>query len=93
MPIVGSNILAGASGQAGGGVDVGDYSGKSLVISHGVANTQCITRTPSSAGNTKVWTHSVWVKRLKFGVSDHFAISSYGANDGIASLYFHGRDN
>jgi len=61
MPIVGSNILSGASGQAGAGVDVGTYTGKSLVFNS--ADSPFLSRTPAGAGNRKTWTKSVWVKR------------------------------
>jgi hypothetical protein len=93
MPIIGSNILAGSSGVQSTGPDIGDYSGKSIVISSGVASTQCITRTPGVAGDTKKWTQSVWVKNLKPDASGHFSMSSYGANNGIAAFYFHGTRN
>ena len=32
-------------------------------------NSEHLHRTPSSAGNTKTWTYSVWVKRTELGVS------------------------
>ena len=69
IPIVGSNILAGASGQAGGGVDVGTYTGKSLTFNS--ASSKYLSRTPSSDGNRKTWTFSCWLKRHKLGVAQY----------------------
>jgi hypothetical protein len=62
MPIFGSNILAGASGQAVGGVDVGTYTGKSLIFnkatSHRLSKTWSSTET-----DLDKFTFSVWIKR------------------------------
>ena len=60
MSIIGSNILAGASGQAAGGYEIEQslrFDGSSAYLS----------RTPSSAGNRKTWTWSGWVKRANLG--------------------------
>ena len=59
MSIIGSNILAGSSGQ-GGAYEIEQslrFDGSSAYLS----------RTPSSAGNRKTWTWSGWVKRAKLG--------------------------
>jgi len=56
MSVIGSNILAGASGQGG------DYTiARSLRFRSSASAT--LSRTPSSAGNQKTWTFSAWVKR------------------------------
>ena len=57
MSFVGSNILAGASGQGGGGYEIE----RSLRFNAG--DSAYLNRTPSSAGNRKTWTWSAWVKR------------------------------
>ena len=63
MPIFGSNILAGASGQVGTtGADVGTYTGKSLLFnkptSHRLSKTWSSTET-----DLDKFTFSVWIKR------------------------------
>ena len=57
MSFVGSNILAGASGQGGAGYKIE----RSLRFNS--ADTAYLNRTPSSAGNRKTWTWSGWVKK------------------------------
>jgi hypothetical protein len=61
MSVIGSNILAGASGQA-----AGDYTiERSLRFSE--EDQAYLNRTPSSAGNRKTYTLSFWVKKSKIG--------------------------
>jgi hypothetical protein len=56
MSVIGSNILAGASGQGG------DYTiARSLRFRDSAS--AYLSRTPASAGNRKTWTWSAWVKR------------------------------
>ena len=67
------------------------YSGKtiggSLLLSRGFND--YLARTPTSTGNQKVWTFSIWFKLS----STHYISgvnhiwSSYGNNDGIAAIY------
>jgi hypothetical protein len=65
MSIIGSNILAGASGQAGGG---GAYEiERSVRFSS--SDSAYLSRTPASAGNRKTWTWAGWVKRSKLGTN------------------------
>jgi hypothetical protein len=59
MSIIGSNILAGASGQAGGG---GAYEIERSVRFN-APDSSFLSRTPGSAGNRKTWTWAGWVKR------------------------------
>jgi hypothetical protein len=61
MSFVGSNILAGASGQGGAGYAI------ERSVRFNSADTPKITRTPSSAGNQKTWTLSFWMKRTTTG--------------------------
>ena len=51
--------------NASTGVDIGDYSGKSILFDHVTSNNTSISRTTSgSDGNRKMWTQSFWVKKL-----------------------------
>ena len=61
MPVF-NNVLAGAAGQGG----AADYKiERSLRFDSGSSSK--LTRTPSSAGNSKTWTLSFWIKRSKIG--------------------------
>ena len=57
MSVVGSNVLAGASGQSAGG---GAGASRSLRFTGG--DSAYLSKTFSSAGNTKLWTLSFWYK-------------------------------
>jgi len=57
MSIIGSNILAGASGQAGGGYEI------ERSVRFNSADSAHLSRTPASAGNRKTWTLSAWLKK------------------------------
>ncbi len=61
MSVVSNNILAGASGQGGGGYEIE----RSLRFNSG--DSAYLNRTPSSAGNRKTWTISVWCKKTANG--------------------------
>ena len=58
MSVIGSNVLAGASGQAVGAA--GYEIQRSLRFDS--SSSSYLNRTPSSAGNRKTWTWSSWVK-------------------------------
>ena len=60
MPVF-NNMLAGASGGAGGGYEIE----RSIRFNSG--DSAFLNRTPSSAGNRKTWTWSGWVKRSSLG--------------------------
>ena len=60
MSFVGSNILAGASGQGGGS---GYQINRSLRFNSG--DSSYLNRTPSSAGNRKTWTWAAWFKKVQ----------------------------
>ena len=65
MSVIGSNVLAGASGGAG------EFQiERSLRFNS--ADSAYLSRTPSSAGNRKTWTWSGWVKRSKLGATQYF---------------------
>ena len=59
MSVIGSNILAGASGQGGYFID------RSVRLRSSAS--AYFNRTPASAGNRKTWTWSGWVKRGTLG--------------------------
>ena len=63
MSIIGSNILAGASGQVGGGAG---YTIENSLRLRSSASAY-LNRTFASAGNRKTWTWSAWVKRGALG--------------------------
>jgi hypothetical protein len=63
MSIIGSNILAGASGQAGG---AGAYEIERSVRFNS-ADSAYLSRTPASSSNRKTWTFAAWVKRARLG--------------------------
>jgi hypothetical protein len=83
MSIIGSNILAGASGQAGGG---GAYE-ISRSVRFNSSDSAYLSRTPaSSAGNRKTWTWAGWVKKskLKGGGGDYSTLFAAGTNNFVA---------
>ena len=76
MSLVGSNALAGASGQAAGG---GGYEiARSLRFNPG--DSAYLNRTPSSAGNRKTWTWSGWLKRSGLGVLNQLFVTQSGGS-------------
>jgi hypothetical protein len=88
--MIGSNILAGASGQGG------DYTiARSLRFRSSAS--AWLNRTPATAGNRKTFTYSAWIKRgaltgtqvLFAGASYEFRIISDGGSSGVVdSLQF-----
>jgi hypothetical protein len=80
MSIIGSNILAGASGQAGGG---GAYQ-ISRSVRLNAPDSAYLSRTPASSGNRKTFTFSCWAKLTNFG-SDQTIFAGW---DGTASNQF-----
>jgi len=86
MSFVGSNILAGASGQGGAG---GYEIERSLRFNSG--DSAYLNRTPSSTGNRKTWTWSGWVKFANIDKNDQ---ALFSADDGskYAEFRFMGDD-
>ena len=78
MSIIGSNILAGASGQGGGG-----YTIENSLRFRSSASAY-LNRTPATAGNRKTWTWSGWVKRGALGSTQHLFQSGYSTNPWFA---------
>jgi hypothetical protein len=83
MSIIGSNILAGASGQAGGG---GAYEiSRSLRFNAG--DSAYLSRTPASAGNRKKFTYSVWTKLAAIGTLQAFISARSDDNNRTTFFY------
>jgi hypothetical protein len=91
MSIIGSNILAGASGQAGGG---GAYEiERSVRFSS--SDSAYLSRTPASSSNRKTWTWAGWVKRtVKNTATDQmlFTGGTTSSDTGFLALDFNSSD-
>ena len=87
MSFVGSNILAGASGQGGGGYEIE----RSLRFNSG--DSSSLTKTPNAAGNRTIWTWSGWVKRAAIG--EQHALFGAGTSSANADslIYFNSSDH
>jgi len=70
MSIIGSNVLAGASGSGA----ISYQIQRSLRFNSG--DSAYLSKTPSSAGNRKTWTISLWLKRCKLGSLQSFTSSN-----------------
>ncbi len=79
MSLVGSNALAGASGQGSSGYEIE----RSLRFNDD--DSAYLSQTPSSAGNRKTWTWSCWVKRGDLSATSQHIFGNYynSANDGF----------
>jgi len=74
MSVIGSNILAGASGQ--GGVYTIDRSLRLRSSASAYLN-----RTPASAGNRKTWTYSIWFKYAGVGTQQMLGGAGTSGNE------------
>ena len=82
MSVIGSNILAGASGQGG------DYTIARSLRLRSSASAK-LTKTFGSNNNTSPWTLSMWVKRGQLGtVQTLFSRTSASTADTNEALYF-----
>jgi len=86
MSIIGSNVIAGASGQATG------YNLNNSLRFRG-SNSANLQRTPASATNRTTWTWSAWVKRGTLGTTQGLFNGNYDGNDNSTCLMFDGGDN
>ena len=88
MSVIGSNVLAGASGGAGSAA--ADFKiERSLRFNS--ADSAYLSRTPSSVGNLKTWTWSGWVKRS--ALSTNQVLFGCAPNGSLYStLYFTASD-
>ena len=75
MSVIGSNVLAGASGSAVAGYEIE----RSLRFNS--ADSAYLNKTPSSVGNRKTWTWSGWVKRCSTGSYQAFFSAYQDADD------------
>jgi hypothetical protein len=84
MSVIGSNILAGASGQGG------DYTiARSLRLRSSAS--AYLSRTPASAGNRQVWTWSAWVKRGQIpNDTSQYSMLSSGGEGGDVIMFSDG---
>jgi hypothetical protein len=82
MSIIGSNILAGASGQAGGGYEI------ERSVRFNSSDSAFLSRVPSTAGNRKTWTWAGWVKRSGLGQIQFLWGNGDASNFNGGSLYF-----
>lgn len=76
MSVIGSNILAGASGQGGFTIE------ESLRFN--ASQSSYLSWTPASAGNRKTWTWSAWVKRGSLSTGEDQVLLR--AADGVANF-------
>ncbi len=91
MSVIGSNVLAGASGQSAGGGGGGGGAAISRSLRFNASDSAYLSRTPSSAGNRKTWTWSGWVKRSDLAEEGFFGAGSNGNQIFFAG--FGGTDN
>ena len=82
MSVIGSNILAGASGQAGAAEFIIE---RSLRFDSG--SSSYLSRTPSSAGSQKTFTFSTWIKLSDIGTGKQ-TIFSAGNNSALGQCLF-----
>jgi hypothetical protein len=88
MSIIGSNILAGASGQAGG---AGAYE-ISRSVRFNSSDSAYLSRVFSSAGNRRTFTYACWVKRNKLGVYSRLFCGGTGTGANFDQLTFINND-
>ncbi|ANS03374.1 hypothetical protein [uncultured Mediterranean phage uvDeep-CGR2-KM19-C184] len=86
MSVIGSNVLAGASGGAGGGYEIE----RSLRFNSG--DSAYLNRTPSATGNRKTWTWSNWIKKSKVGSEQFLLRSDVGGGNARDAIRFEGTD-
>ncbi len=84
MSVIGSNVLAGASGQSAGG---GGGAGISRSLRFNASDSAHLSRTPSAAGNRKTWTYSTWLKRTALGTEGGI-FSTYAGAHPNTSLFW-----
>ena len=86
MSIIGSNILAGASGQATG------YNLNNSLRFRSSASGY-LDRTPAGAGNRKTWTWSSWIKRGQLStVQVLFGVGNVNTGTSFGGMYFTSTD-
>jgi hypothetical protein len=84
MSIIGSNILAGASGQAGGGYEIE----RSVRLNS--PDSAYLSRTPGTAGDRRTFTWAGWVKRSGLGANQ--ALFEAGNGSVYTLIWFNSSD-
>ena len=90
MSVIGSNVLAGASGGAGSAEFKIERS-----LRFNRPDTPSLSKAFSSAGNQAKWTWSAWVKRASVGGVTQSLFSCYTGtdnNDGYVNILFNAQD-
>jgi hypothetical protein len=84
MSIIGSNVLAGASGQAGGGYEI------ERSVRLNAPDSAYLSRTPAVAGNRRTATFACWIKRAAVSGADQniFSFGSTGGETNEFEIYF-----
>jgi hypothetical protein len=80
MSVIGSNILAGASGQGGGYNLTNSLRFRSSASAY-------LNRTPASAGNRRTWTFSTWIKLGEIAASNGTILSA-GTTSGVNTRFY-----
>jgi len=86
MGVLCENTIIGASGAGGYTID------QSLRFNDD--DSPMLTRTPSVAGNRKIWTYSFWTKRGVFDTNQYFLDQTTGSDDSsYMHIHWHGGNN
>ena len=85
MSVISNSALAGSSGQGGGAA--GYAVERSLRFNSG--DSAYLNRTPSSAGNQKTYTHSVWLKRADVATGRQVWFAAIPSASNYAQLSFY----
>ena len=86
MSVIGSNVLAGASGSAVAGYEIE----RSLRFNS--SDSAYLSRVPSLAGNRNTWTWSGWVKRSGLSRSYDELFGNAGAGSAATTIFFQNSD-
>jgi len=87
MSVISNNILAGSSGQGGGGA-AGYAIDRSLRFNN--ADSSNLSRTPTAVGNRKTWTLSTWIKKCAES-SDAAIMGATGTPSRTACTHYFGQ--
>ena len=88
MSVFHNNALIGAGGGAAAAVDANIT--KSLRFNSG--DSSYLSRTPSSAGNRRKWTVSLWLKRSKLGTNNQHVLETASSPE-FSGLWFASDDS
>ena len=88
MSVIGSNILAGSSGQGG----AAGYEIERSLRFNNPGDSSYLNRTPSSAGNRKTWTWAGWVKKANNGSDYKSFFAAFNTTSAYTALDFSDSD-